>query len=342
MKKTTLAAAMLACTALSSSALAKTELSFNIFFPPTHFSWPVFKAWANDISKATNGEVQINFPSQSVAPPPGILEAVRNGVADGGFIFNGFIEKAAPGTMVSQMPWISVGDTRAVSTALWSVYEKHFAKAEKLPGVQLVSMFNLGPTYLCSVTDKPITTLSELKSRRVWALPGTIADILKGAGLSIVSSPAVQVQELASRNTIDAHFGLTYETVVSFGVAPYTKSCLDMKPAMQSANFSIFFNQRAWGKLTQPQRDAIMKLSGGALAERLGAATNEADAAALKTLTAQGLTFAKPSPDLMNALQASSAKIEQQWEKSVSQKYGVDGAAILKEMRDAVAAGSKS
>lgn len=342
MKRTTLAAAMLACTALSSSALAKTELSFNILFPPTHFSWPVFKAWADDVSKATNGEVQINFPSQSVAPPPGILEAVRNGVADGGFVFNGFIEKVAPGTMVSQMPWISVGDTRAVSTALWNVYEKYFAKSEKLPGVQLVSMFNLGPTYLCSVTDKPITTLDQLKSLRVWALPGTVADILKGAGLSIVSGPAVQVQELASRNTIDAHFGLTYETIVSFGVAPYTKSCLEMRPAMQSASFSVFFNQRAWGKLTQPQREAITKLSGASLAERLGAATNDADAAALKTLTAQGLTFAKPGADLMSALQGAAEKIAQQWEKSVSEKYGVDGAAILKEMRAAVEAGSKN
>lgn len=341
MKKTIAAALMLTCAAFSSSAVANTTLSFNYFLPRTHFTWPVFEKWADAIAKATNGEVTIDFLPQSVAPAPGILEAVRNGVADGGFMFNGFLEKAAPGMMVSQMPWINAGNSKTVSTALWNIYQEHFAKVEKLPGVQLVSMFNLGPAELCSVTDKPITNLGELKSRRVWALPGTIADILKSAGLSIVSSPAVQVQELASRNTIDAHFGMPFDTIISFGIAPYTKSCVDMSPAMQSANFSIFFNQRAWSRLTESQRAVIMKLSGAALAEKLGAAVDETGVSSRKTLVAQGMVLTKVDTDLMAALQASAAKIQEQWEKTVSQKYGVDGAAILKEMHDTVAAESR-
>jgi TRAP-type C4-dicarboxylate transport system substrate-binding protein len=321
------------CIVLPSQASAKSELSFNILFPQTHFSWPVFRAWADDIAKATDGEIKINFPSQSVAPPPGILEAVRNGVADAGFVFNGFLEKAAPGTMVSQMPWVNNGNTKAVSVALWDVYQERFAKAEKLPGVQLVSMFNLGPAYLCSITGKPITTLADLKTRRVWALPGTIADILKGMGLAIASGPAVQVQELASRNTIDAQFGITPETIISFGLAPYTKSCVDMSPAMQSSSFSIFFNQRTWSRLTEAQRDAIMRVSGPALAERLGQAANRADAEARGKLASQGVTFAKVDPDLLAALQGSAAKVADQWVTLVSQRYGVDGFAILNEIR---------
>ena len=53
-------------------------------------------AWAAKIEEATGGEVKVSFPPKSVAPPPGIVDAVRNGVADGGFIFNGFIGQAAP------------------------------------------------------------------------------------------------------------------------------------------------------------------------------------------------------------------------------------------------------
>ena len=127
MKHAILSAALAASTALVSPAMAETNLSFNIFFPQTHFSWPVFQAWADDIAAATNGEVRITFPAQSVAPPPGILDAVRNGVADGGFIFNGFIANSNPGTMITQMPWMSLNDSKAMSTVLWNTYERVFA-----------------------------------------------------------------------------------------------------------------------------------------------------------------------------------------------------------------------
>ena len=341
MKRAIVAAFFLTCAAFTTSAVAKTTLSFNYFLPRTHFTWPVFEKWADSISKATNGEVTINFLPQSVAPAPGILDAVRDGVADGGFMFNGFLEKVAPGLMISQMPWINAGNSKAVSMALWKVYEKKFGKVEQLPGVHLVSMFNLGPAELCSVTNKPIAGLNDLKSRRVWALPGTIVDILKAMGLSIVASPTVQLQELASRSTIDAYYGVPFDTIISFGLAPYTKSCVEMSPAVQSANFSIFFNQRVWSRMTDAQRAAIMKVSGGVFAEQLGAAVDEASASSLKTLLAQGMKLTPADPDLMVALKESAAKIENRWEKAVSEKYRVDGAAILKEMRDTVAAESQ-
>lgn len=117
--RTSLYAALLTTMAFAIPApapvAAQTELSFNIFFPQTHFVWPVFQAWSDDIAAATDGEVVITFPSQSVSPPPGVVDAVRNGVADAGFIYNGFLAQSAPGTMVTQMPLVSVGDSVAMS-----------------------------------------------------------------------------------------------------------------------------------------------------------------------------------------------------------------------------------
>ncbi|SMX29194.1 Bacterial extracellular solute-binding protein, family 7 [Pelagimonas phthalicica] len=315
-------------------AAAETDLSFNIFFPPTHYIWPVFQTWADDVSKATGGEVKITFPAKSVAPPPGVMDAVRNGVADAGFVFNGFIAKNAPATLISQMPWLNLGDTAAVSTALWDTYTAEFAEHENLRGVELISMFNLGPAYLCSTTDDPIETLEHLQQRRIWALPGTIANTFSAMDLAIVAGPAVQVQELTSRNTVDAHMGLTAETIVSFGVAPYTKSCVDMLPSMQSANFSVFVNDRAWKRLSDENRAAVRELSGAELARRIGEATNEAEAAALTKLQEMGVVFNEPSDGLITAIGEASGKIAASWAESVSKKYGTDTSAIL----DALAA----
>lgn len=337
-----LVGALLAATAVAGSAAAETRLSFNILYPQTHFAWPVFQAWADDIAEATDGEVIIDFPAQSVAPPPGILDSVRNSVVDGGFIFNGFIRDAAPGTMITQMPFMTQGDSEAASGILWQTYQENFAEVEDLRGVELVSMFHLGPTYLCSISSVPISSLEDLQSRRVWALPGTVADTLAAMDIAITASPGVQLQELASRATVDAHLGLTMETIIAFGVAPYTRSCVDMSPALQSASFSIFFNQRTWDRLPEEHRAAIMELSGEALARRLGAATNEADAAARAKLEAMGVTFEPIDEDLLAAMMRAGEGVAAKWFAAVERAYGIDGAALLEETRTAIAGGSSN
>lgn len=336
MTKSILFAAALATSALVTPAAAETNLSFNILFPQTHFAWPVLREWAEDVAKATDGEVKITFPAQSVAPPPGILDAVRNGVADAGFIYNGFLMDTAPGTMVTQMPWSDLGDSAAISKVFWESYSKNFGEVEKLRGVHLLSGFHLGPTYLCSTTDKPLDSLEELRKRRVWVLPGTISETMGAMDLSIIAGPAVQLQELTSRNTVDAHLGVTMETIISFGVAPYTKSCLDMTPAMQSASFTIFINQRSWDRLSPEHQQAITELSGAALAERLGEGTNQADDEARKQLEEMGVKFIEADPSIVEAMREASATVAASWITEVDRRYGVDGAAIIQQTQDAI------
>lgn len=330
-------ASLLAASALAGPAASQTELTFNIFFPQTHFAWPVFQAWAQDISAATNGQVSIAFPPQSVAPPPGIVDAVRNGVADGGFIFNGFIGQQYPGTMLTQMPFIDLGNSEAMSVAFWETYQEHFLGVEDVRGVKMLSGFHLGPTYLCSTTDAPITTIADLQARRVWALPGTIADTLAAMDLAITASPAVQLQELTSRNTVDAHLGVTMETIVAFGAAPYTKSCVEMAPALQSASFSIFFNQRSWDRLSEEHRAAITQLSGSALAARLGAATDVADDEARTQLEAMGVSFAPIDANLLAEMQAASSSVALSWSEALNAAYDLDGMELIAKTRDRVA-----
>lgn len=330
-------ASLLAATALSGPAAAETQLTFNIFFPQTHFSWPVFQAWAEDVAAATGGEVQIVFPPQSVAPPAGVLDAVRNGVADAGFIFNGFIGQQYPGTMLTQMPFTDRGDSEAMSVAFWETWAENFSEVEDLQGVEMVSGFHLGPTYLCSTTDTPITTLEDLQARRVWALPGAISDTLAAMDLAITASPAVQLQELTSRSTVDAHLGVTMETIVAFGVAPYTKSCVEMTPALQSASFSIFFNQRTWDRLSDEHRAAIEALSGTELARRLGAATDAADDAARAELEAMGVTFAPIDEGLLTAMREASESVAGVWSAAVQSGYGIDGMTLIEATRARVA-----
>lgn len=324
-----------------SEASTQTKLSFSILTPPSHFSWKALHEWGDDIKKASNGELEIEFLAQPVAPPPNILTAIRNGVADGAFIFSGFIADQYPATIMSQMPWLHQGDTRAIGVAQWEIYQKYFADKEKLGGVHVVGMFHFGPSIFCSVSDKPIGDMADLKSRRIWALPGTIAPIMQDMGLAITSGPAIGIQDLVSRSTVDAYIGLNPVDIVSFKAAPYTKSCLNIIPAIQSPNFTVMFNEKAWRKLSDKQRKIIEDLSGSSLAARIGETSNKAEEEALVVMKKQGITFGPPHPEMAAAMQKSSQKINDDWADKVSKKYSVDARAILKELETRVKAESR-
>ena len=58
-----------------------------------------------------------------------------------------------------------------------------------------------------SLTDKPITTLAELKDHKMWALPGAPAELMKRLGVPFVSAPSVRQQELFSRHVVEGAIG---------------------------------------------------------------------------------------------------------------------------------------
>ena len=231
-------------------AQAETKLLFNVFVPPGHFMHEVLKGWAQDVEKVTESRVDIEFAAGSLAPPPQQLQGVASGVFDVAFAINPTIKSKAPLLEVSSLPWL-VSDAEAASVAAWRIYEKHFASRNQFPDVHLLSVFNFSGGQLYSTTDTPINSLDELKSRKMWALYGESADLLKNLGISPITSPAVQVSESVSRGVVNGYFGLILESVIDFKTAPYTKSITLFPLGVTSSGFSMFINKRKWGSISE-------------------------------------------------------------------------------------------
>ncbi|MEM8540980.1 MAG: TRAP transporter substrate-binding protein DctP [Pseudomonadota bacterium] len=314
------------------AALAETTITYNIFTPPTHFMWDVMRDWKAQVEEKTEGRVKIEFTAKSVAPPPKIYEAVRKGAADGGFMANVFSQKFAPGTGVSMVPWVHRGDSEAASVAVSQVYNKHFLGKDKWKGVELLGVFQFAAGTVCSVDGKPLASLDDLAARKFWTLPGNTSGMFKALDIAIVSGPAVQVQELVSRNVVDAYAGITYDAIEKFGAGPYTAYCFDFEVAPVSTSFSHFISSKVWKKLSEEDRQALRDLSGDHLAAMVGAANNASQKASLATLTEAGMKQETPAADLLAALEKGAMPVEEKWLASIAD-YGLDGPAILTELR---------
>ena len=174
--------------------------------------------------------------------------------------------------------------------------------------------------------------MAELKKRKMWALPGKAADLLKNLGISPITSPAVQISESVSRGVVDGYYGLILDGAVDFKAAPYTKVITLLPLGATSSGFSMFINKGKWASLSEKDRAAITGLSGEKLAARVGKAANASAAEALAKMKADGVKVVNIDPAFYAELKQAAEPSYKEFER-LAGKAGLDGKAVLDHFR---------
>ena len=335
----TISSSLLAlCLALPLSALAQqTTILFNSFIQPQHpVNVRIFRPWADDINKATQGRVKIDIPTTSLAAPPQQMEGVIKGVMDGAYQFHGFLNNVKL-TQIAHLPFINTS-AKGGSIALWRTYEKFFAKADEFKDVHLIGLYigSPGPIY---AMKNPINSVADMKGVKMFGLPGVPAKVLEAAGAGVVAAPAVRSHEIISGGTVDAFAGYAVADATAFNTIQYAKSVVDLPGHLSVPAFAVFLNKKKWTSIAQADRDIITKMSGEAFAERLGI-MDEIELKVRADAAAKGVTFSIASPAFVAELTKLAAPIEQAWLADAA-KLGVDGKAALEYYRQQAQANAK-
>lgn len=320
---------LLAAAAFALPAHAETKLLFNVFLPPGHFVHSVVQDWGADVEKATAGNVKIEFAAGNLAPAPQQLQGVASSIFDIAITANQFIKNKAPLLEMSQLPWL-ISDAEAASVALWRTYNKHFVTKNQFPDVQLLSLFHFNGGQLYSLNGTPINSVDELKKRKMWALPGQAADLLKNLGISPITSPAIKISESVSRGVVEGYFGISLDGALDFKASPYTKVITLFPKAASSTNFSMMVNKGKWASLSEKDRAAILSVSGEKFAATMGRAADTAAAASLAKMKTDGIKVINADAGFYAAMQNTADPAYKKFE-GIAAKAGVDGKATLAE-----------
>ena len=79
-----------------------------------------------------------------------------------------------------------------------------------------------------------------------------------------------------------------------------------------SSAFGFFMNEDKWNKLAKEDQDAIMSVSGEALARLAGKAWDATDRAALEEMKKAGIQIHEASPELVKGVQERAKAIERE------------------------------
>lgn len=329
LKLTAGAAALAFATAFAAPAQAAERVIFNCFFPAKHYVCTVMlPELKNRIETATEGRVKVNVPPKSLAAPPDQYDGVVGGVMDGALQFNAFIANQVPGIQFSLLPF--VGGTRAeiAGPALWETYQEFFADKNEYGDAVLISVYASSGNEFYSLNDTPIQTIEDIGSRKMWGLPGVVANTLKGTGSSVVAGPAVQMLEIISKGVVDGYAGVPWGSVAAFKIGDYTKSATELENKLFQPTFSFLISKAKWDKFSEADQAAIMDVMGADFAKFAGTVQDGANDKARTALIESGIEIVEGSKELEAGLRELGQPITDKWIAQMAEA-GVDGQAVI-------------
>ena len=238
---------------------------------------------------------------------------MEKGIVDAAAQFNGLIGNRVKGPLVAMQPFAGSNDAGAMSQALWETTQKFFPN--EFDTVHLAAQWVVSPGQLFSMTDKPITTLDDFKSRKIRALPGPIAGMSKALGAGVVSTPAVKSNEVISTGVVDGHLGLGGDAIQAFQVIPYTKSMTRFSDPIYSTSFSFVINKEKWAGISPEDQAAIMKICGSTFGTKAGAAWDAIGTKVFARFDEFGISIVDVDPALETAIKEAAKPITAKWIK---------------------------
>lgn len=321
------------------TAIAKTRLIVNCFWPPQHFvCTKVLPGWIEEVERVTEGRVTANIPPKSVAPPPEQLASVEKSLVDAAVQFNGLIGNRVTGALTGMQPFSGSRDSIAMTEAAWETNRKFYP--DEFDTVELLAQWVITPGDLYSGTDTPIVTLEDFRSRKMWALPGPLANIAKEIGAGVVATPAVRSNEVIANGVVDSHLGLNGDGLKAFQVLPYTKSVTRVSRPVYSTSFSFFVNKDKWAEISPEDQQAIRDISQDKVGKVAAGLWDSVSQEVQATFDELGIVEYTADPELEAALVKAAEPTTVAW-KAKAEEAGFDGEAALAHYRARVADLSK-
>jgi TRAP-type C4-dicarboxylate transport system substrate-binding protein len=294
------AVAAAALMATLGAAHAQTTLTLSSWVPPTHFIMKdVLQPWMEDVKNATDGRVVINVLPKPVGAPAQHWELARKGVADitwGNFTYE---PERFKHVWFAEMPMMS-SNAEASSVALWKTYNQFLGSNEVFRGVTLLGTGMLGGGQIHH-PSKSIQTPQDLKGQKV-RMGGPIQKrLFETLDAVPVSGPATKAYELLEGGVIDASVH-SLESVVNFRLDGKLKHHTIVPEGLYDATFFIAINEAKFKRLSAQDRQAILRVSGEALARRWGQEFDKQNKAAEAKMRSDGHVFVQPNAELLEKI----------------------------------------
>jgi TRAP-type C4-dicarboxylate transport system substrate-binding protein len=312
-------------------ASAQTTLRFSSFFPSTHaYKLEVFEPWAAEVGKATQGRVKVEILPKMVGTLAGQADAVRDGLADISVLVNGYTPGRFPLSEVGELPFLST-DAERMSPAYYRLYKAHLEKHGEFKRFHVLTTFTVASGHVF-MAKKQLRNISDFKGQKLRSPGGTTLAISSALGVVPVQKSVTEAYELVANGIVDGTYS-NRETVYGYKLLDVLPHLTVFPGGLFNSVLTVVMNKDKWESISKEDQQAIMRISGEALAASYGKLTNRLDAHAVEELRKAGGTVKDASPQLVLDLKQRLSQVEQAWIAKARKAGMADADKVLAEFR---------
>ena len=227
------------------------------WLPPVHHMSSTLRAWADEVEKASGGEISLEIMTTPLAGPSGQYDLVKNGVVDIAYSVAAYQPQRFWKLNAVEVPF-AAPSAEVAAVAAWRWYEGNGFIAEDTADTKLLALFAHAPHLYHSRV--PLTSLSDFDGLKVRA-GGNGVKIAEMLGAVPVGMPPGQTNEAMSKGTIDVS-QFPWESVKGLRLNEVSTHHLEIPGGTYAGIFWMAMSPKTWGKLSDSQKEAVLSVSG--------------------------------------------------------------------------------
>ncbi len=247
------------------------ELSYSVFFPPSHIQCQTAVAWAEEIGKRTEGRVKITvYPGGALTKAPQCYEGVVSGISDLGMSCFAYTRGRFPLLEGLDLPLGYPNGTTAtrIATQMALKYQP-----EEISDTHVLYIHAHGPGILA--TKKPVHSLEDLSGLKVRAT-GLSSKIVESLGGAPVGMSQPETYEALQKGVVEATF-CPVETLKGWKQGEVIEYITDTSAIGYTTAMFVVMNLDAWNDLPEDLQKILTEVS-AEWVDKHGAAWDQADA----------------------------------------------------------------
>lgn len=289
-----------------------------------------FKELAAEITKRTNGQVEVSFFPAGELPykAPEHLRVAGKGMVEMSEVVSSMAFGDAPALLLGDLPFIALNPSER--KLVQSIVGPDITAALNKQGVEPIAYGAYPPRNI--VTRNPVKSLAELKGLKLRTAGGLEAEYVKLWGAAPSFVVWAEVYPATQRGVVDGVLtaAVAIETAKLYEVAPHF-----LKIDGPVATFNITVNRTAWQKLT-PEQQSTVKAVGEWWSDRWQKmVVEDADNGAIKRMLDKGQL--KSVVQVPAGVHVETRKnLVPVYRSFVKDKVGPDGSATLEKVLTAL------
>jgi len=305
------------------------NLTYSIFFPPTHVQCIEGKNWAAEVEKRSGGRVKITvFPGGALTAADQCYAGVINGVSDLGMSCFAYTRGRFPLLEGLDLP-LGYPDGLTATRIANQMIQKY--QPDELKDVHVLYVHAHGPGILAS--KKPVKSMDDLKGLKVRAT-GLSMKIVESLGGIPVAMSQPETYEALAKGVVEATL-CPIETLKGWKQGEVIQYVIDSSAIGYTTAMFVVMNKNKWNKLP-PDLQKVFSDASAEWIDKHGAAWDEADKAGRAYVTELKKESISLSPAEQERWKAAVKPILDNYVAAAKAK-NLPGEAFLRDLQAALA-----